>query len=380
MGPATSDSACDLQSGEWQRMSAPVDKCEHDLLQFRRCSPEQQLMHWQPRACNLPEATSHSLAQALGKRKLRFIGDSTTYDHFLYVASCVMNCSSTLTLNMQRRLTLKDPRYRTLWYEELTKAGYNNVTAAHAIEYMRLNNGKEHVYEGCSTLHGGHVDVRSLNMLPGQGLGSDRDLMRAVLHGLVYIGYAADGSRINKIQRRKLDSSSMGPSDVVLLNFGLHVTANDSFHAQMVQVLDYWAGERTAGRAPQLLWRQGSPQHWPTPFGQFRSLDDVGRIKGCQQLPKEVAADALPSYDRGVSDLFRRPEYGAWADVLPLFVATWERVNDHPKLHNLAHIGLRGTALNRTDVYDCTHFCSTGSTTRFWTAALLRWLRLSNRG
>ena len=360
---------CDLHVGEWQPLDTRVPAC-HDSRPpaLRRDCSAHRLLQFRPRDCELPLLTNESFAAALSRRKLRFIGDSVTWDHFNYVGRCIMGCNSRLDQNSRhRRLTLKDARYQEAWRNELLAAGYSNFTADTAIFFMRLANAKEHVFEGCDTERGGHVDIRSLNYLPGSNT-RDPDLMGAVLHGLLYIGFAGPSGH-------QLNSRSMGPGDIVVMNLGLHDKHRD-LHKQIPMVLEWWKRERAAGRAPRLLWRQASPQHWNASMGKFRTFQDILNTAAggadCQP-PSASAADALPMYDQGVSDLVRHA--GDFADVLPVFAATWLRPDEHPSLKyfELPAMSQKALAANRT-YQDCTHWCSPGSVPRFWTQAIMRWL------
>ena len=181
----------------------------------------------------------------------------------------------------------------------------------------------------------------------------------------------------------------MGASDVVVMNLGLHDDPRKGYADLPMQIppaLEWWRQERAAGRAPRLLWRQATPQHWNTPMGKFQTHEDVTRTAittkvGCQP-PREGAADAFPLYDQGVSDLVRRS--GDWADVLPIFAATWARYDEHPPLKlwetrypKQVQDSAHWRAANQT-FRDCTHWCLPGPVPRFWTQALMRWLMLNN--
>ena len=111
-------------------------------------------------------------------------------------------------------------------------------------------------------------------------------------------------------------------------------------------------------------------------MGKFRTFQDILNTAAggadCQP-PSASAADALPMYDQGVSDLVRHA--GDFADVLPVFAATWLRPDEHPSLKyfELPAMSQKALAANRT-YQDCTHWCSPGSVPRFWTQAIMRWL------
>jgi hypothetical protein len=123
-------------------------------------------------------------------------------------------------------------------------------------------------------------------------------------------------------------------------------------------------------------------------MGKFQTHEDVISTAtttkaGCQP-PRKGAAFAFPLYDQGLSGLVRRS--GDWADVLPIFAATWARHDEHPplKLWETRHPQQVQESAHRRKVNqtlrDCTHWCSPGPVPRFWTQALVRWLMLNPDG
>jgi hypothetical protein len=376
--------SCDLQLGNWRQLDAPVESCPdiHKAGLRHECG-ERKLMEFQPRECDLPPLTNQSLVTALGRRKVRFIGDSVSWDHFHYVARCVLGCSPELDHHANsHRLSLKDARLRGLWRNALIKAGFEENIADNAIAFMRMNNGKEHIFEGCDTVLGGHVDVRHINRMPARGA-MQRNVTRAILYGLVHIGFDQE----SRSQLRDLDHNSMAATDIVVLNIGLHVSPE--LVGQISHVLDWWKDEHNARRAPRLLWRQTTPQHWAAPFGQYRTAADINSTGSeCKPAVNVQAADALPKYDMGISDLVRRTANTTddWVGVLPVFAASFARFDEHPPLRFWGNLGLRGSTNDLVSengtarVSDCTHWCTPGSVPRFWTQALVRWLTETRGG
>jgi hypothetical protein len=112
--------ACNIEVGEWRLLDEPIPVCRDSRRKdLRRDCSRRSMMQFQPRDCELPPLTKESLTAALGKRKLRFIGDSVMWDHFQYIGRCLMDCSERLDHNARyHRLTLKEERFRKEWRGE----------------------------------------------------------------------------------------------------------------------------------------------------------------------------------------------------------------------------------------------------------------------
>ena len=330
-----------------------------------------------------------SFAHALGRRTLRFIGDSVTSDHYQYLTRCVLNCSfETMhvgTLKLSDKATAEElKRY-------LTVRGFQKDVAHWALKLLQAAS-KDGYATGCTLESGGRVDFRRVNALPvntsRRGHGSHREIVAAIWHTLLYWS----GPALNK-------------DDVVLINFGLHDYGK--LRAQVGDVLRWWAAEEATGSAPRLLWRQTSPQHWPTsPLGAFSSFEDVAQTASmpCRaheardEQGVDLAGAAFRLYDKSVSEAVlqasssshelgdgsgsrdRGAAHRRWADVLDVFAATAERAEDHPRLTKgslpvkSVERTLRVNSTEAALLADCTHYCIPGSVLRFWTQALLAWL------
>ena len=354
---------CDLQHGEWLPIEdeAGVRACPglRDAGD-RRCSNSIPLLQFRPRRCTeqqWPALTVHNVERALGGRTLRFIGDSVTSDHYHHLTACLMNCNASHP-RRQWFMRFADSKNKNAWVRALVQAGYSTGDANAAIRHMGANIGKDGYKGGCA-LGSGHVDYRRLNLLNNPAA---PNVTRAIFHALLY-----------------LSSRPVTSSDVVVINFSLHgsLATRGVLRRQMAIVLDWWAEQRRAGRAPMLLWRESSPQHWAGPFGAFRSFaDGDGLSEQCTAHAHAQAAFARHSYDANVSADIHEAAHD-WAQVLPVFTATWPRVDDHP----LARVGALGgkgwreeARLANHSYMDCNHFCVPGSVNRFWNQALLSWL------
>ena len=340
---------------------------------------------WRPEAL-----TRASFSRVLKGRTLRLIGDSLMSHHYQYLTRCVLGC----TYEEMRVNTISPAADEKHWNISLGAAGFSTDARFWALKSLRLASGKEWFAKGCRLEGGGRIDFRRVNFLPQNvarpGGGTYRELLAALLHTLVYWpGYK--------------QGLPLSGDDVVMLNFGLHEGAD--LPQKMSDLLRWWAAEGT--RAPRLLWRQGSPQHWPaSPLGAFRDLSDVIETKSRPCLAQDVDVEkAQELYDANVSKLVReagRQGRGGggggiasggggssssgshsgtssarqrWANVLDVFTATWQRDDDHANLveGSLAIKNLARTfGLNASySLPDCTHYCIPGSVLRFWTQALL---------
>lgn len=382
---ATSESSfsasCNVQEGQWatsKGFEKHVQTCKSFGSPKTRCDDTHELKLFRPHSCNgslWPSARSmgnlaHAFDRSLGTRSLRFIGDSLTQHHYEFITGCLLDCNHSYP-QRQPMVIMKDPRVRRAWMSYLKGVGYQETDINGAFGWLRQNNGKEVHHLGCHTRSGGHVDFVRINRLHPSG-NQLNNVVAAMLHALVYLPTMQEAKR------------AMTPRDLVVMNFGIH---RDLDIAQKVSaVLDWWSAERAARRAPHLLWRQTSPQHWPGPRGVFRGFGDLEEsVEHCTTQPASQLEDAFADYDLNVTALIRERNV-AWADVLPTFRATWERVDDHPPLRvgmismsgsQTDQMILRAQARNNTLV-DCTHVCFTGSVAHFWTQALVAHLAFTD--
>lgn len=370
-------SSC-LQDGVWEAASpsdlaAPAAACSHWTSAKRCAATTSRLFNYKPshKKCNGPwwqpaALNRASFASALKGRTLRFIGDSVTADYYKYLTRCVLGCES----NATNQFSLAHGSTRDLYNRSITVAGYDSDAAFWAINILRPAAGKEPYELGCALEGGGRVDFRRVNSLPDMrprpGRAGPQAVLGAVLHSLLY-----------------LPEPPLRSDDIAMLSFGLH--RDIGLGVKMAAVLRWWESEGT--RAPRLVWRQSSPQHWPlAPLGSFRGFDDVlpTATHGCRA--DGLMEDAFAHYDLNVSALVleARNRHGRrWADVLDVFAASWPRAEDHPRLtegslplHSLA--SRFGT--NMTKLTDCTHWCIPGSLYRFYTQAIGAWLAENERG
>uniref|UniRef100_A0A7S0IKD2 Uncharacterized protein n=1 Tax=Calcidiscus leptoporus TaxID=127549 RepID=A0A7S0IKD2_9EUKA len=211
----------------------------------------------------------------------------------------------------------------------------------------------------------------------------------AALHLLLYLGPP---------------KSRLGYDDVVVLNFGLHYWTDLS--EQMRELLSWWTAERAARRAPRLLWRETSPQHFQGYGGLYSGdqakwtsarhakafADSDGESEAttyqCRAL---TTSEALATYraDRGNNAVWplALPHSGnsSWVGVLPVFWPTVPLQTEHPLIYwydpesrKPGHGAvLRSNPGGEHVVYlpDCTHYCNPGSSLRLWTQMLVSHMR-----
>ena len=364
--------SCSLQHGSWTAAGETPECPALPINAARKCDPRRRLFHFQPDdpMCNSIWPSVSGIAElrrafltALQGKRLRLIGDSMMQQHYDFIAGCLLNCSTSWPVP-QKVAKFKYARVHEEWKESLMNAGFSGKTSSTALHYLRMERGKEDFHSGCSVPEvGGHVDYRRVNRL-----GSPRDPGRtltnataAILHALVYLPHAW---------------GTLTPHDVVLMNFGIHRDLH--IQGRMRAVLEWWSRERRARRAPRLLWRQTSPQHWKSPLGIFRDYEQDGVVANRCSIQLGAHRDeAFAAFDLNVTAAIRA--WGvSWAAVLPTFGVTWDRSEDHAKLKPGA-TEERGTVVARmieryrasgSTLMDCTHNCPTGSVVTFWTQAL----------
>ena len=381
MDGVSSSRSC-LQGGRWEPASAeeqaaPAASCPSWTHAAKRCAKARQLFNFRPaQHCDGPVWNPMALnrstfSRALNGRTLRFIGDSLTLDHYQYLTRCVLGCkfedmrTGTIDISLAKQS-------KAAFDRDLTSAGYSADARFWAHLILRQAAGKDGWARGCKLEGGGLIDFRRFNSLPANttrpGGGSYREILAATLHALM-----------------RWPAPSLRRDDVVVLNLGLH--EGPDLYEKMMDVLNWWRGE--GERAPYLLWRQGSPQHWQaSSSGRFHNLSDVARGRPCHARPMDEQSnrleDAFAAYDFNVSKLVLeasdrvgggRSVRRRWTSVLDVFTATWSRDDDHPRLvegslpvrHLAKTFGLDETH----SLPDCTHYCIPGSVFRFWSQALL---------
>ena len=189
--------------------------------------------------------------------------------------------------------------------------------------------------------------------------------IRAVMHLLLYVGPV-----------------KLGFNDTVVMSFGLHYkgrSAARQLEAAVAEVLNWWASERAAGRAPRLLWRPTSPQHFATETGLFLNFSNITTTTQCRaDLTMKDVDGAYPDHNFTA----RFQEQQAWFNVLPVFAPSLERHDEHPMMQggstplSVTQLGRLFQEANVTDRRrpDCSHFCTPSSTVRLWSQVLLAWL------
>ena len=338
---------------------------------------------------------------------LRIIGDSLSSDHYASFVGCHLSCSAQGAVqlpcqrdapggqgaplpmfgNGTRRCNAPESIPRQLifnfagslrwdWRQAILDAGFNPRVADRTMRSWHESCGSEVPTSGCSTAVGqasqfhpngtliratgtAHVDFRRVNLFPV----SEQET-RALLHLLLYVGPV-----------------KLGFNDTVVMSMGLHYNSAAVLEGAMRNVLRWWAAERAAGRAPRLLWRQTSPQHFATSDGRFSSYRDLVTTRQCQaNLTAAQVAENYPDYN--FTRAFR--SYHRWFQVLPTFAPSLDRHDEHSRLQagstSLSEKAtgdlFRAANESRKAVRpDCTHFCMSSSTIRFWTQAMLSWIR-----
>jgi hypothetical protein len=337
------------------------------------------LLEYKLHACRLPQlrrnSSSSTLTNALGERRLRFIGDSVSLQHFNFVRGCVLGCSSG-----EGVVEGSD------WMAQLQAANHSKKAAERAIGFVMWW-GAQWRSAACTHRGGGRIDARRLDELPREGSG----VIAAAMHLLLYLGPAG---------------SALGYDDVVVLNFGLHFWTN--LDAQMSEMLAWWRAERAARRAPRLLWRETSAQHFAGYGGlyscsqaKWTSQEHVERFAcsgadaarnveprhtlQCRTLAHEEAA-ATYRADRGALAVWRLalPESSdsSWVGVLPTFWPTVPLEEEHPLQFwywTPARQPGHGVLQNGSCLPDCTHYCNPGSALRVWTQMLVSHVRAWKR-
>lgn len=353
----THSAACPRWNGAGHR--AACDQAKHPLMTFLPSVSSSGSTS----SCDATLFASGDLrmhfTRALGGRRLRFIGDSLTKDHYTYITRCLLNCS----ISQPVRQTLLAPTKR--WIQLLKRAGFDGNVSSEAVTRLQKHHGDEWYYSGCDVGTSGHVDFRRLNQFPGSSLTSKHpQLVAAMMHCLVNFRDLIRGTRHER---------ALGSSDVIFMNVGLH---RDAAMRQRVDDVVSWFehARQLAHPTPRLLWRDTSPQHFMAPNGRFRTAQDVLATTQCRQLPDGNRTTAQHFYGQNVTARV----LGRHGSVLPIFDATWARADDHPPLR-LGAIRVRASSFNRSfgGRSDCTHYCITGSVLRFWTQALIAWLQES---
>ena len=356
--PATAEAAAEdaFACPSWR---APSKKCHASPLWTFEPSAD-GCAWWH----SITRLSRSAFARALAGRTLRFIGDSLALDQYRHLARCVLNCSSQEV--QPRNINQGNLQWTEQMDAELRAAGFDSHVAHNAHRFLGSTSAKEAEAEGCALEHGGRVQFRRINQLP-DAVSNKSALVAALMHILLL----------------SPSTTALTRRDLVVMNVGLH--RSDSLPVAHAAMVRWWAEQRRTrpDGAPRLLWRQVSPQHWPTaPVGMFRSLDDVMATRNQTCRAAEPSTDeALQLYDMNVSAALQalrasEGEDRSWADVLPTFHATWARSDDHPRLTSGALSGsFTRSASRMAGLSDCTHFCATGSVLRFWSQALLAWIR-----
>jgi hypothetical protein len=333
----------------------PAKHCKNQTLHpHMTFQPAQRCRSTWSRA-GLDRAT---ISRALAGRTLRFIGDSATLDHFRYFTRCLLNCSFQEMKPGPFELT-------EAMAEVLREVGFPQAVVAGAFHHIAISFAKDGFAHGCKLENGGRVEFRRLNALPEtrRPPWPNLRIMAATMHTLLYLP----------------NTTRLTERDIVVMNVGLHRTSE--LPSLVSSMLRWWEGERAAGRGPpQLFWRQTSPQHWPTsPEGMFRSFDDVKATanRSCRASTSEGATQrAAILYDLNVSSVIHQAQALGFAHIIPTLLPTWMRADDHPTLTSGALPGKFTRSSGAiAKLQDCTHYCATGSSLRFWSHALVAWLQ-----
>ena len=373
-----------------------------------------RLLEWKPSGCVLPAAVPldgpSAVQAAVGSGNvLRFIGDSLASDHYKFFAGCYLNCSNLIGpvhrpkcqadvqgggaptySNGSRRCEVPvGPQpgqtefnivgaIRWDWRQNLIDAGFSSRTADRAIHTLRVGAQGELPLSGCSTDTGAatqyhrdgsmirntgvnapaHIDFRRLNSFSNTR-GAE---VEALMHLLLYIGPVR-----------------LGFNDTVVMSMGLHYKNNvAALEMTMQTIFDWWGKERTAGRAPRLMWRETSPQHFATDDGMYKSADDIITTRQCRT---DLIATQQSYPDHNFSRRFVAP----WFHVLPTFAPTLTRDDEHvlmrPGSNPLNARATKNLFLQHNESTnaqrpDCSHYCLPSSAMRFWTQVVLSWTRV----
>jgi hypothetical protein len=108
--------------------------------------------------------------------------------------------------------------------------------------------------------------------------------IRALMHLLLYVGPVR-----------------LGFNDTVVMSMGLHYHNAGSLVTTMQTIFEWWAKEHAAGRAPRLLWRETSPQHFATQDGRFHISEDIVTTRRCRE---NLIAPHRDYPDQNLSRLF----------------------------------------------------------------------------
>lgn len=108
------------------------------------------------------------------------------------------------------------------------------------------------------------------------------------------------------------------------MSFGLHSGAGHHFDEGVRDMLKWWAAERAAGRAPRLLWRATSAQHFATTDGRYHSESNLVTTTECKDLSDMAqhadAAQRLGYADGNLTSVFE--PFASFAHFLPTFGPT----------------------------------------------------------
>lgn len=389
--PSCGERGSSLQAGEWVPLSADLAATAIRQRASSSClralgstCPERdpwpvghdRLLEYVPVGCSLPIAVLTTegarpvgVEAALRGRSLRFVGDSVSQQVFLYLSACTLegNCTR-----------WHDPVHMQSLTSRLRAAGYDALTANLTSRGLRGNAGRAPWgFNSCSRPRisasetGFTVDYRRMERLPPPGSGQ----IAATMHALAYFGPAP-----------------LRFEDVLVLNVGLHYAPNEQreLHSAVEEALVWWSAERAAGRAPALLWRETTPQHFQGEGGFFPT-DGLATVSSplrltreCRSLSEEevsrrgAAGKPLISLlrERGVRvvDVFR--PLASRSDEHPLMYyespdrrsSLWKslraRAQQQPREHDA-----NGSAATLPP--DCTHFCGPSSSLRFVARAVL---------
>ncbi|KAK9830112.1 hypothetical protein WJX72_009847 [[Myrmecia] bisecta] len=158
------------------------------------------------------------------------------------------------------------------------------------------------------------------------------------------------------------------PQDVVVVNFGLwHTFWPEVYTALLRGFADYY--QQHKHHLPGMVWKDTSPQHFPTAFGDFEGGEapfDCRPVDQVAQQPDGSLLALSPEYElvarggfqntqaREILGRVGMPIIDTWNDTLPL----WDY-----------HSGTPGKD------QECTHYCTGSSAPQLWVYAMYKQLK-----
>ena len=211
---------------------------------------------------------------------------------------------------------------------------------------------------------------------------------------ICYIMHSRTGNRIPSIAGHSLaqvlKAGWLLASDVLVMNFGLHfgdrpAREYESQIRKFVKEVVRWSLrlKNKQRKFPMIIWRETSPQHFPSAHGLFHSLSSWktnasvssqcvpitigdGKTDGVDlhEKARQSSSDATHDFYNNIARPLVIAEK-ALIHLLPTWATSTQRWDEH-------------FGWNQYGTLDCTHYCLPSGTMSFWTSMLVG-LLLGNR-